>query len=135
MRRKASLYTYSRPGYMEDYLRYNGWHFNRKACEYAVSMMRGKDGNRIQPLQKAEVDDMLARFGVQLEDKNSYDYVYVANMCKADFLKSSIADDAHMALYVKDTMEDADAADGMVFARWCSDMRCKGEMILWDELV
>jgi hypothetical protein len=41
-----------------------------------------------------------------------YDSVYVANMCKADFLGSSIVDDVHMALYVKDVIDDPDATDG-----------------------
>ena len=51
------------------------------------------------------------------------------------FLKSSIVDDYHMALYIKDVIDDEDGYDGIVFNRWYADMSKKGVPIDWAELL
>lgn len=72
------------PMEMRKYLRFHGWHFNKKACDFAVSLMRKKNAStgkteKIEPLTKDQVDSMLAKYGVTLENNVDYDYVYVAN--------------------------------------------------------
>ena len=64
-----------------------------------------------------------------------YDHVYVANMCKADFLGSSVVDENHLAKYVKDVIDDDDAYDGIVFNRWYADMCRKGIAIDWENMI
>lgn len=133
--RKTALDTWDTlPKDMELYLKHNGWHFNRKACEYAVRLMCDRNGGKAKPMERQQVDDLLTRFGVQLEDTNNYDYVYVANMCRNDYLGSSVADENRLALFVKDTLEDPDAGEGQTFRRWYSDMVGKGEMVFWEDL-
>jgi hypothetical protein len=87
----------------------------------------------ITPFTKKEVDMMLNNYGIRLENNALRDYVYVANMCKADFLGSSIEDNLHVARYIKDVIDDDDAYDGIVFNRWLADMARKGEPIDWDD--
>lgn len=107
MRREPLDIRDRRPEEMEAYLSNFGWHFNKKMCEFAVSLMKklnpstGKK-ERIEPISKEKVDELLTRYGIKLENNALYDYVYVANMGKADYLKSSIPDEAHLALYIKD---------------------------------
>lgn len=118
------------------YLRYNGKHFNRKLVEYAVSKMTTKDssGNEVLlvPITKNQLDNMMNQYGVVLNNKDDvYDAVYVANMCKADFLGRSIVDDLHLCLYVKDVIDDIDGYEGIVFNRWYADMSHKGIPIDW----
>lgn len=79
-----------KPEGMIAYLRYNGYHFNKKMCDWAVSLMRkvGKATGKeepIEPLTKDKVEDMLAANSVKLDNLVGYDHVYVANMVKADF--------------------------------------------------
>jgi hypothetical protein len=38
-----------------------------------------------------------------------------------DFLGSSIIDEKHLAMYVKDVIDDEDGYDGIVFNRWYAD--------------
>lgn len=134
--KKTALDTWDvLPKDMMLYLRHNGWHFNKKACEYAVSLMRDRNGSKSKPFSKEQVDEMMSMFGVKIESTNDYDYVYVANMCKNDYLNSSISDENHLALFVKDTIEDVDSCDGHIFRRWYSDMVGMGEMIFWEDLV
>ena len=47
------------PSGMEDYLEYNGWHFNKKMCDFATSRMYKMNGNRtefVKPFTKEQVD-------------------------------------------------------------------------------
>ena len=73
--------------------------------------------------------------GVKLNNNQLYDYVYVANMCKADFLGSSVPDEHYLSLYVKDVIDDVDASDGLVFNRWYADMCYLGHPIDWEEML
>lgn len=141
MRQRIPLDMYDDiPEEMRRYLKQNGWHFNRKACEFAVSLMRKKNPTtgkleRVEMMPKEQVDSLLAKFGITLENNVDYDYVYVANMVKADMYKSSIADEQHLAMYVKDVIDDADAGDGEVMREWDAKMTSRGIAVEWDEIL
>ena len=125
---------------MLKYLRNYGWHFNKKACELAVSMMKKKDPasgkkKRIEPWKKEAVDELLKINGVELENNTGYDHVYVANMCKADNFNGSVPDEAHLAMYVREIIDDADAGDGEIMRCWYAKVVSRGEVIDWEELV
>ena len=120
------------PRSMRRYLRYNGWHFNKPLCDYAISLMR-KNGKPLEAISKENVDKLLEQYKIQLDNNAGYDYVFVANMCKADYYGSSITDDKHVALYIKDTIDDEDAADGTTMRRWYATMIANGVMVNWDD--
>lgn len=129
---RTSLDTYDdRPTSMKRYLRYYGQHFNKKLCTFAVSKMKhGKT-----PISKEKADEILSRHNVKLEHNELYDYIYVLNMGNNDFFGSSITDEKHLALYVKDVIDDEDGYDGIVFNRWYADTVRQGIPIEWDEMV
>lgn len=124
------------PEDMINYLRFNGRHFNKKLCEFAVGMMEQRNSStgevrKLEHLSKETVDSMLKSYRIEIKYNQLYDYVYVANMCKADFLGSSVPDEQHLCKYVKDVIDDVDAYDGIVFNRWYADMCRKGIPIDW----
>lgn len=126
------------PEAMLIYMRNYGPHFNKKLCDFAVSKMkRNVNGKmqKIQPISREELKNLMSMNGFVLENDQLYDSVYVANMCKADFLNSSIIDEIHMLKYVKDVIDDPDAVDGLVFNRWYADMCYMGIAIDWDEML
>lgn len=124
------------PEAMINYLRYNGRHFNRKLFEFATSLIKtGKDKQPLKVITKKELDEMLKVYGIKLDNSVLYDYVYVANMCKADFLGSSVPDEGHLCKYVKDVIDDVDAYDGVVFNRWYADMCRSGVPIDWEDML
>lgn len=128
------------PREMRIYLQHNGWHFNKKACEWAVSLMKRKNeatgkNETIEPWNKDNVDELLKSNGVTLDNNVGYDYVYVANMCKADFLRDSVPDEQHAARYIKNTIDDCDGADGMIMREWYAKMVSKGIPVEWDEIL
>lgn len=127
-----------KPKAMIVYLRYNGPHFNKDLHDFAVSKMTKKVNDKevpIQPYSKQDVDKLLQTYGVTLKNKDGYDYVFAANMCKADYLGSSVPDERHLAKYVKDVVDDVDGYDGLVFNRWFADTAKKGIVISWSELI
>lgn len=141
MRKRLPLDMYDDiPSEMRKYLRFHGWHFNKKACDFAVSLMRKKNATtgkmeKIEPFTKDQVDAMLAKYNIALENNEDYDYIYIANMAKSDLFKSSIPDEQHIAMYIKDIIDDADAGDGEVMRGWDSKMTSRGISIDWDEIL
>lgn len=125
------------PSGMENYLAAYGWHFNKKMCEWAVSRMyKLKDGKKmyITPYTKEQIDDMLLKHNITVE-KNGYDYVFAANMCKADYLASSILDEQHLLLFVKDYTSDPDAYPELPFTRFYADCIGSGTVINWEDMI
>ena len=129
---RTSLNLYDdRPISMKRYLKYYGQHFNKKLCQFAVSKMNhGKT-----PITKEQVDEILKRYNISLSNNELYDYIYVYNMGNNDFMGSSIADEKHLAMYVKDVIDDEDGYDGIVFNRWYADTVSTGIPIEWDEML
>ena len=137
---KQRLDTYSRfPAGMREYLETYGWHFSKKMCEWAVSRMKCRDEagkqKKLDPMKRDDVEELLKKYGVKLERDAGYDCVYAANMARADYYKSSIADEAHLALFVKDYIDDPDGYDGLPFTRFYADCIGGGTPILWEEML
>jgi hypothetical protein len=77
----------------------------------------------------------LKKYNITLENSVGHDYVFAANMCKADYLKSSVPDEQHLAMYVKDVIDDPDASDGVTMRRWYATMVANGEPVDWAEMM
>ena len=106
-------------------------HFNKKLVDFAISKMNhGK-----QPISKEKSDEMLKRYNITLDNNELLDYVYVVNMGNNDFMGSSIIDERHLAMYVKDVIDDKDGYDGIVFNRWYADTVRLGIPIEWDDML
>lgn len=127
------------PSGMEDYLSYNGWHFNKKMCDFATSNMYKRDSDKkkvfIKPFTRDDVDQLLSTHEIRLERNKGYDYVFVANMAKADYWGSSISDETHLAKFIKDYVDDPDGYDGLPFTRFYADCIGNGTPIDWEELI
>ena len=112
-----------------------GPHFTKELCKFAVSLMEDASG-KIAMVTKEEVQQMLERQGVTLEYDKLYDAVYVANMCKADFLGKAVPnDEQHWCMYIKAVIDDPDGYDGQVFNRWLSDIKGMRIPVDWSDFV
>lgn len=127
------------PDELAIYLSHNGPHFNKKCCEFAVNQMFKVDDNNnpeyFEPYTKHELEELLKSYNIKVKHSRLEDIVYVANMCKADYLHNSIIDEQHLAMYIKDTLDDPDGCDGLVFNRWIADMKWLGIPIPWYEFI
>lgn len=126
------------PEGLKRYINNYGCHFNKKLAIEAASRMYKYDGNDkvyIKPYTKEDVEKMLDMYGVHINRNKLYDAVYVANMCKADFLGSSIKSEEDLCHYIKDVLDDADATDGYVFNRFYADTIFMNNPIEWDDMI
>ena len=139
MHNRENLTAYEIMPDLAIYLSHNGPHFNKKCCDFAVSQMYKIDekGNEksITPYNKAKVEEMLRAYGIKVKYAQLEDITYVANMCQADYLKGSVPTEQHLAMYVKETLDDPDGCEGLVFNRWIGDMKWLGIAIPWDEFI
>lgn len=119
----------------EEYTDQYGCHFNKKLYEFAVSMMMDRNGNKIQPMQKDQVTEFLRVNGITLKNDKGYDAAYVHAMAKADYWGSSISDDAHLAMFVRDFLDDPDGTKTKAFDHFVVDCRAKDEPIFFDEMM
>lgn len=129
-----------RPKAMSSYLANYGWHFNKKANDYAVGMMkkRNPSSNKMEAIEamtQDQVTDLMKRCNITLENDVMHDSTYVANMLKADMYRSSLLDEQQLAQAIKDTIDDDDAADGEIMFCWYAKMIRRGLPIDWGQLL
>lgn len=122
------------PSGMEDYLSQNGWHFNKRMCEWAVSHM-SKNDKPVTPATQDTVEALLKRYGVKLKNDIGYDKVFVYNMMNADYMESSIDDELHSVRFIKDYLDDTDGYSEIAFTRFYADCIGKGIPIPWEDML
>lgn len=115
-----------RPEGFTNYLRYYGSHFNKKLCDFACMQLSKRD------YSKENIESLLQAHNIEISNAKLYDIVYVANWCKSVFFGSSIADETHFVLFLKDIFDkEAD----LIFNRWYADMAKRGIPIEWDDMI
>lgn len=143
MKEKTSLDMFDLSGYPRDmkvYLKNNGFHFNKKACKEATKGLKRKNPQtgKLEPLtdikDKEEIEAILTKHGIKLENDVLYDVVWAYHMIASDFWKSAIEDELHLAKAVKDVIDDPDQPDGFLFNRWVEDRLFAGLPIEWSDL-
>lgn len=126
------------PQPMKRYISHYGWSFNKAACRDAVSMMWKKDSTgkkqRIEFKDKEQIDELLKKNNIELENKNLYDYVYVYHMITADLLGNTpIKDELGVLQTVKAMIDDPDNPGGNFFRHWYWDCKDAGHGIDFDD--
>lgn len=139
-KKKVSLDTWiDAPEDMKKYLQNYGYHFNHKMYKFAVGKMykKNRDGKeeKIEPIEKEKVEEMLKKYNVTLENDVMYDSTYLYSMIMADFFGKSIPNEQYVAMHIKDKIDDVDQPDGYIFNEWYAKMCFAGMPIDWEEFV
>lgn len=115
-----------RPEGFTNYLRYYGPHFNKKLCEFACEHLQKNE------FSKEKLDSLLQAHNIELPNAKLYDAVYVANWCRSIFYGSSILDEKHFVMFIKDIF---DKESNLIFNRWYADMAKLGIPIEWLDMI
>lgn len=115
-----------KPSNFINYLRYYGEHFNKKLCSFACSFLPKVD------YTKESVDQLLKTHGIEIKQAKLYDLVYIANWAKVTFYGSSISDEKHFVLFLKDLFEKE---GDLLFNRWYADTAKRGIPIEWEDMI
>lgn len=121
-----------KPADMLHYLKYYGWHFSSKMCNWAVNRMN-HTGKTV--ITKQKLDELLKQYNIKIKNNELYDYVYVANMCSHDFYNSSVPNDECLVKFVKDYLDDEDGYPEIAFSRFYIDTVKKGIPIDWEGML
>ena len=124
-----------KPAGMDAYLSHYGYHFSKPLCEWAMSMMEDRNGNKLPKLDKQIVDKALKSHGISLKNDWGYDAVYVWAMALADYFGSSITDEQHLAKYVKDYLDDRDGSETRAFDEFYAKTVALGIPITWEDVI
>lgn len=129
-----------KPRGMKKYIQNYGYHFSKKAAEYAVSRMKRYNPStnkleRVEYIDKEQVEELLTKYGIELKYNELYDFVYVFNMARSDFFKSSLPTEEMLCKFVADYVDDPDQSDGFIFNRWYADCVHAGIPIEWDDIL
>ena len=68
---------------------------------------------------KEGLEALLQQHNIEIKNAKLHDSVYVANWCKSVFYGSSISDEKHFVLFIKDVF---DKEGNLIFNRWYADM-------------
>ena len=98
-------------------------------------MMKDRNGATLPAMSREHVSDWLKTQGANLKNNEGYDAAYVLMMAKADYFGSSIKDNIHLALFVKDYLDDPDGYETKAFDHFVMDCKAKGEHIYWEDFL
>lgn len=118
------------PEPMRQYLRNFGYHFNKKAYQWAVKQMGVKE-----PYTQDQIDELLKKHGVTVKNDVLYDKAYVASMAKSDYMGKSLPNEQYLALFVRDYLDDEDGTGEEAFRRWLADCVGRGVMPDFDDFL
>mgnify|MGYP007003778473 FL=1 len=139
MRRERLDIRDKMPSGMEEYLAQNGWHFNKKLCEWAVSRMwrLSQDGKKekIQMTPKDEIQTLFKNYNITVDNCVGYDVSYVYHMARSDYFGKSITNDRNLLQFVKDYIDDPDGYDGLPMTRFYADCIGSGTPIMWEDML
>lgn len=114
------------PEDMLKYLQNYGFHFNKKACEFALNKMKIRQSEQIQ---KSQVDNMMSKYNINSDQDVLYDAVFVSNLAKSK-LGFSLQEEQKLIQFVKAYLEC-----GNVFCKWNATLVHKGVPIEWSDLL
>lgn len=112
----------------------NHGHFSQALAEWAIGMMRIKEGGKLVKITAAPVSEtqkLLKENNVSIEEMLIYDAWYLHNMCLADY-KRSLPEGEDIAIYIDETLNDPDGAPEMVLACFRAKMDVAGVPIHWE---
>ena len=124
------------PKGMDAYMSSHGRHFSKPMLEWAVGMMKDRNGKKLNVPDKKQLEQILSTHGVALKrTEGYYDPLYVWCMARADYFGSSIVDDMHMARFVADYIDDPDGSPSRAFDEFYIKTVSLGIDIPWEDMI
>lgn len=120
---------------MREYMSYYGRHISKPLYELAVGMMETRDGGKVKTMEKDAVLEKLKANGVTVKNDKAYDVPYVWAMGMADYMGSSITDEAHLAKFVMDYCDDKDGSKTRAFDELYAKTLALDIPLIWEDLM
>ena len=92
-----------------------------------------EDGYR--KAMKEEVEEIMKQYNIKLKNDVGYDAVYVFNMAMADYYGSSIPDKQHVAMFVRDYLDDPDGTPTRALDEYVGRCIGAGTPVMWEDVL
>lgn len=124
------------PKGLDAYLASHGHHFSKPMLEWAVGMMKDRNGKKVSLIERKELDEKMSAYGVKINrTEGYYDPVYVYCMAMADYFGYSITDEIRLVMFIKDYTDDIDGNPTRAFDEFYINCIAKGIDIPWEDLI
>ena len=123
------------PRGLREYLSYNGRHISKPLYEFATKMMVSRSGEKMKPVEKSVFDEKMRAYNVTLHRDKGMDGPYVWSMASSDYLGSSIPDEAHLARFVSDYIDDKDGSETRAFDEFYAKTMALDIPIIWEDVI
>lgn len=123
------------PSGMNEYMSNYGHHISKPMYLWAVSLMRDRKGDKVKPMEKADVMAILKEHGVEVENNKAYDVPYTYMMGMMDYMGSAIEDEEHLAKFVMDYLDDEDGSKTRAFDELYVKTLALGIPIDWQDMI
>lgn len=120
---------------LDEYLETYGYNINKPLFEFAVSKMVDRDGSRHETVSKEQVQEILKANGIKLSNDKLHNAAYVYNMAMSDYYGGSITDEAHLAMYVQEYIDDPDGSETRAFDELYAKFVALGIPVEWSEML
>lgn len=101
----------------------------------AASKMKDRNGNKIHPYDKDQVETLMKQFNVELKNDVEYNKVYVLNMVRADYMGSSIVNEQYACMFVKDYLDDVDGSPTRALDEYYAKCIACGTPFSWEDYI
>lgn len=122
------------PSEMQDYIENYGFHFSKKACDYALRDLK-KDGSPVTPMTKEQADEMFKKYNVTLKNNVLYDAVYKLAYEKCNHFGKSLPNEQMLAMHVQEDLDAMGNTGEEVFREWIADRIGQGNPIDWYSIL
>lgn len=126
-----------RPYGMDMYLDNYGYHFSKKAADYAVEKMTNADANpdKHKHYTDEQVRNLIKQYSITIKNDKGYDLYYVFNMFYSDYYPEGMKTEQEIAKNVKLYLDDPDGYDERAFSEYYARCMRTGTPFLWEKMM
>ena len=81
------------------------------------------------------LDDVMKQYNIKIKNDVGYDALYVFSMAMADYYGSSLTDRQHVALFVKDYLDDPDGTSTRALDEYVGKCIGAGTPVMWEDVL
>lgn len=122
------------PEEMQQYIENYGFHFSKKALDYAIKGLK-KELKNVEPLTKEQVNDVFKKYGITIKNDTLYDATYKFIKEKAVHYGKSLSNEQILSMHVQEDLDEEGATGEETFREWIADCIGSGHPIDWYSLL
>lgn len=122
------------PEEMQQYIENYGFHFSKKALDYAVKELK-KDFKNVEPMTKEQVYEAFKKHNITIKNDVLYDSTYKFIKEKAVHYGKSLPNEQTLSMHIQEDIDAEGSTGEETFREWIADCIGSGKPIDWYSLL